>query len=69
MELAFNRIGAVVPGTTLNRCNGGIRNQLQQIACLHADVLYPQVTGNMVGNLAKRGLEIGLEQIMFMPQH
>src|SRR5580658_8769184 len=52
-EFLLHGIGAVVTGTALDDVNRGVGHQPQHIAGLQADVLHPQVTGNMVADLAE----------------
>ena len=58
-----------MPRTPFNRLYRGIGNQLQQVARLHADILHPQVAGDLIGYLAKRLFEIRFQQSMPVSQH
>src|SRR5688572_14675568 len=69
MELALDRIGAIVAGTALDRrqLRGG--DEREQVAGLEADILHAQVTGNLVGEFAETGREIGAQLPFRMPEH
>src|SRR3989304_9381029 len=67
--LALDAPGAVVPGTTLDGIHGRPRHHLQHFARLLPDLLDPEMTGNMVGDLPEGLREIGPEQAIPVAEH
>src|SRR5580692_9608742 len=57
-ELFLDAVGPVMPRAPLDGLHGGSRNELQYVASLESNVLHAQVTGDVVGDLAQRALEI-----------
>ena len=46
-------VGSIVPGTTLDRFDLGIRNQFEDRFGLQPDILDPQMAGHLVSDLAE----------------
>src|ERR1700733_4323879 len=67
-KLALDAVGAIVARTPFDGLHRGSRNQLQDIASLQSDVLYPQMTGHVVGALAEGALEIHAQEPGLVPQ-
>ena len=56
-------------GTALYRCNRRFRHQLEDIAGFHPNVLYPEMTGYMIGYLTKGCFEIRIKFARFVAKH
>src|SRR6185437_12119420 len=68
-EFLFHSVGAVVSGAALDRLDGGVGYQAQHVAGLEPYVLHAQMTGDVVGHLAERALEVGAQQARAMAGH
>src|SRR5689334_9779767 len=66
VELLFYAERACMSGATLNYRYLRIRHERQRLRCLAADVLYACMTRHVIGDLAERRIEIGLEQAIAM---
>jgi len=58
-----------MPGTALDGVHGRTRHHLQHFPRLLPDLLHPEMTGNVIGNLPERLREISLQQAITIAQH
>src|SRR5690606_3455427 len=68
-KLLLDGVRAVVTGAPLDDFDRGVRNELEHVARLQADVLHAQVTGNVITHLAERGAEVRAQEPRAMAQH
>ncbi len=62
-------VGAVVAGAALDHVDRGVRDELQHVAGLQADVLHAQVTRHVIAHLAERLLEVRAQLAGAMQEH
>ena len=66
VELLFHAPGSGMTRAALHGVDGGLRNHRQHFASLLADVLDPQMAGDVIRDFAQRIGEIGLEEAVLV---
>src|ERR1700722_14179374 len=67
-KLALDAIGSVVPRAPFDRFHRGSGYQLQHVARLESDILHPQMTGDVIRDLAEGACEIRAHQTGLVAQ-
>src|SRR5580704_16899085 len=66
-KFSFDPVRPVMARTAFDRFDAGSRNELQDVASLESEILYPQVTGNVIGDFAEGTREVGTQQTGLVP--